>query len=59
MLISPAALPDACWTAARACEIESKVKVVSHGADVWPGNPLLIGINGIALSPDADTLYGR
>lgn len=38
-------------------QIEAGVKVVSHGADVWPGNPLLIGINGIALSPDAGTLY--
>lgn len=33
------------------------MKVVSHGAEVWPGNPLLIGINGIALSPDGGTLY--
>lgn len=32
-------------------------KVVSHGAEVWPGNPLKLGINGIALSPDAGTLY--
>jgi sugar lactone lactonase YvrE len=32
-------------------------KVVSHGAEVWPGNPLVLGINGIALSPDARTLY--
>ncbi len=38
-------------------QIEPGVKVVSHGAEVWPGNPLLIGINGIALSPDARTLY--
>lgn len=38
-------------------QIEPGVKVVSHGADVWPGKPLLIGINGIALSPDARTLY--
>ncbi len=38
-------------------QIEPGVKVVSHGADVWPGNPLLIGINGIALSPDAGMLY--
>ena len=33
------------------------VKVVSHGNEVWPGNPLKLGINGIALSPDGDTLY--
>lgn len=33
------------------------VKVVAHGREVWPGKPLLIGINGIALSPDAGTLY--
>ncbi len=33
------------------------VKVVSHGAEVWPGNPLKLGINGIALSPDGNTLY--
>ncbi|KRA81706.1 hypothetical protein ASD78_00010 [Lysobacter sp. Root667] len=38
-------------------QIEPGVKVVAHGADVWPGKPLLIGINGIALSPDARTLY--
>ncbi|MDQ0083882.1 sugar lactone lactonase YvrE [Variovorax boronicumulans] len=38
-------------------QIEPGVKVVSHGAEVWPGNPLLLGINGIALSPDARTLY--
>jgi sugar lactone lactonase YvrE len=38
-------------------QIEPGVKVVSHGAEVWPGNPLLIGINGIALSPDGGTLY--
>ncbi|KZP69434.1 hypothetical protein A3N40_18370 [Enterobacter cloacae subsp. dissolvens] len=40
-----------------ALQIEPGVKVVSHGAEVWPGKPLLIGINGIALSPDAGTLY--
>lgn len=33
------------------------VAVESHGAEVWPGNPLVLGINGIALSPDAGTLY--
>lgn len=36
---------------------EPGVKVVSHGAEVWPGNPLTLGVNGIALSPDALTLY--
>lgn len=36
---------------------EPGAKVVSHGAEVWPGNPLKLGINGIALSPDAGTLY--
>lgn len=38
-------------------QVESGVKVVSHGMEVWPGKPLLLGINGIALSPDAGTLY--
>lgn len=33
------------------------VKVISHGAEVWPGNPMILGINGIALSPDGSTLY--
>jgi sugar lactone lactonase YvrE len=32
-------------------------KVVSHGAEVWPGKPLVLGVNGIALSPDGGTLY--
>jgi sugar lactone lactonase YvrE len=32
-------------------------KVFAHGAEVFPNNPLLVGINGIALSPDARTLY--
>jgi sugar lactone lactonase YvrE len=36
---------------------EADVKVVSHGQEVWPGNPLVLGINGIALSPDGATLY--
>jgi sugar lactone lactonase YvrE len=36
---------------------EPGVRVMSHGSEVWPGNPLLVGINGIALSPDARTLY--
>jgi len=38
-------------------QVEPGAKVASHGAEVWPGNPLLLGINGIALSPDASTLY--
>ena len=38
-------------------QVEAGVKVMSHGAEVWPGKPLLIGINGIALSPDGATLY--
>jgi sugar lactone lactonase YvrE len=33
------------------------VKLMSHGAEVWPGKPLVLGVNGIALSPDARTLY--
>ncbi|QNI31663.1 SMP-30/gluconolactonase/LRE family protein [Alloacidobacterium dinghuense] len=33
------------------------VKVFSHNNEVWPGNPMKCGINGIALSPDANTLY--
>ncbi|WP_349607343.1 MULTISPECIES: L-dopachrome tautomerase-related protein [Cupriavidus] len=36
---------------------EPGAKVVSHGVEVWPGKPLQLGINGIALSPDAGTLY--
>ena len=36
---------------------EPGAKVMSHGAEVWPGKPLVLGINGIALSPDARTLY--
>lgn len=40
-----------------AVRVEPGVKVVAHGHEVWPGKPLLIGINGIALSPDAGTLY--
>ncbi len=36
---------------------EADAKVVSHGQEVWPGNPLVLGINGIALSPDGATLY--
>lgn len=33
------------------------VKVFSHKNEVWPGNPMKCGINGIALSPDGNTLY--
>lgn len=36
---------------------EAGVQVMSHGEAVWPGNPITLGINGIALSPDAATLY--
>ncbi len=36
---------------------EAGVTVVSHGQEVWPGNPLALGINGITLSPDGSTLY--
>jgi sugar lactone lactonase YvrE len=36
---------------------EPGMKVYSHGEEVWPGNPLLVAINGIALSPDGETLY--
>ena len=36
---------------------EPGARVRSHGEEVWPGNPLTLGINGIALSPDARTLY--
>jgi sugar lactone lactonase YvrE len=32
-------------------------RVIAGGAEVWPGRPLLLGVNGIALSPDAQTLY--
>ncbi|NIF87822.1 L-dopachrome tautomerase-related protein [Burkholderia sp. Cy-637] len=38
-------------------QAEAGAKVVSHGQEVLPGHPLEIGINGIALSPDAGTLY--
>lgn len=31
--------------------------VLAHGEEVWPGKPLVLGVNGIALSPDAGTLY--
>ncbi|WP_363324849.1 L-dopachrome tautomerase-related protein [Eleftheria terrae] len=36
---------------------EAGVKVTAHGEAVWPGHPLTLGINGIALSPSGDTLY--
>lgn len=36
---------------------EPGASVTSHGETVWPGNPLVLGINGIALSPDARSLY--
>ncbi|MBN3727324.1 L-dopachrome tautomerase-related protein [Burkholderia sp. Ac-20379] len=42
---------------AAAVQPEPGAKVVSHGLDVLPEHPLNIGINGIALSPDAATLY--
>ncbi len=38
-------------------QIAPGVRVFSQGAEVWPGNPMKLGINGIALSPDASTLY--
>ena len=33
------------------------LQVTSHGETVWPGNPIILGINGIALSPVQETLY--
>ncbi|UPG94541.1 major royal jelly family protein [Luteibacter aegosomatissinici] len=36
---------------------EPGVTLVAHGYDVLPGNPLKVGINGIALSADGKTLY--
>lgn len=38
-------------------QVEPSVTVMAHGAEVWPGKPLRIGINGIALSPNGETLY--
>lgn len=38
-------------------QIDMNAPVISHGKPVWEGMPLLIGINGIALSSDAQTLY--
>lgn len=32
-------------------------KVMAHGEEVWPGKPLVLGVNGIALAPDGNTLY--
>ncbi|WP_455888019.1 L-dopachrome tautomerase-related protein [Pseudomonas rustica] len=40
-----------------ALDVEPGVSVIAHGAEVWPGKPLMIGVNGVALSPDAETLY--
>jgi sugar lactone lactonase YvrE len=40
-----------------ALRAEPGASVVSHGAEVWPGKPLVLGINGIALSRDRRTLY--
>ena len=31
--------------------------LVVQGAPVFPGNPLQVGVNGVALSPDGRTLY--
>lgn len=36
---------------------EPGAKVLAHGAEVWTGNPLVLGVNGIGLSPDGATLY--
>ncbi|MFC7518332.1 L-dopachrome tautomerase-related protein [Herbaspirillum sp. GCM10030257] len=38
-------------------QIKRDAKVYSHGEEVWPNKPLQVAINGIALSPDAETLY--
>ena len=38
-------------------QVEPGVTVTVRGAEVWPGNPLRLGINGIGLSPDGSTLY--
>ncbi|MBG0510839.1 SMP-30/gluconolactonase/LRE family protein [Agrobacterium sp. MOPV5] len=38
-------------------QIKKDIRVTSHGEAVWEGQPILIGINGIALSKDGDTLY--
>lgn len=36
---------------------QAGAKVMAHGEEVWAGKPLVLGVNGIALSPDAQTLY--
>ena len=38
-------------------QIKKDIRVTSHGETVWEGQPILIGINGIALSRDGGTLY--
>jgi len=38
-------------------QVKQDVPVISHGKAVWEGQPLRIGINGIALSKDSNTLY--
>jgi len=38
-------------------QVKKDIRVVSHGEAVWEGHPVLIGINGIALSKDGSTLY--
>lgn len=38
-------------------DAEPGVKVICRGAEIWPGSPMKLGVNGIALSPDASTLY--
>ncbi|SDN03295.1 SMP-30/gluconolactonase/LRE family protein [Ensifer sp. YR511] len=38
-------------------QVKKDIRVVSHGEAVWEGQPILIGINGIALSKDGSTLY--
>lgn len=38
-------------------QVVPEVKVFSHDNEVWPGNPMKLGINGIALSPGGGTLY--
>ncbi|TPJ78788.1 hypothetical protein FJ434_23505 [Mesorhizobium sp. B2-5-13] len=38
-------------------QIKKDIRVVSHGETVWEGQPVLIGINGIALSKDGESLY--
>ncbi len=38
-------------------QIKKDIRVTSHGEAVWEGQPILIGINGIALSKDGGTLY--